>query len=92
MSYDKLLQQPNSGFKRVTRWNKCLSKPKLLLKSPCLNHLVELSFEGVNGLFVLAFKDDAQKTSKKIYFLPDVEIKDHNVMIDGKNFFDQPIS
>ena len=25
------------------------------------------------------------------YYLPKVEIKDYNVMIDGKNFFDQPI-
>ena len=24
------------------------------------------------------------------YFLSKVEIKDYNVMIDGKNFFDQP--
>ena len=25
------------------------------------------------------------------YYLPTVEIKDYNVMIDGRNFFDQPI-
>ena len=25
------------------------------------------------------------------YFFPNVEIKDYNVMIDGKNFFDQPV-
>ena len=25
------------------------------------------------------------------YFLPTVEIKDYNVMIDGQNFFDQPV-
>ena len=25
------------------------------------------------------------------YFLPKVKIKDYNVMINGKNFFDQPI-
>ena len=27
----------------------------------------------------------------KQYFLPTVEIKDYNVRIDGKNFFDQPV-
>ena len=32
-----------------------------------------------------------QRTSNKIYYLPNVEIKDYNVMIDGKNFFDQPV-
>ena len=26
------------------------------------------------------------------YYLPKVEIKDYNVMIDGKNVFDQPIN
>ena len=25
------------------------------------------------------------------YYLPNVEIKDYNVMIDGKNFFDRPV-
>ena len=55
-----------------------------------MNHLVEPSFQRVNKLFVLAFEDDTQRTSRKRY-LPNVEIKDYNVMIDGKNVFDQPI-
>ena len=40
---------------------------------------------------MLAFEDDAQRTSNKKYYIPNVEIKDYNVMKDGKNFFDQPI-
>ena len=63
----------------------------MLAQNPNLNHLVEPSFQGVNRLFVLAFEDDGQRTSRKRYYLPNVEIKDYNVMIDGKNFFDQPI-
>ena len=39
----------------------------------------------------MAFENDAQRTSNKRYFIPNVEIKDYNVMIDGKNFFDQPV-
>ena len=39
----------------------------------------------------MAFENDAQWTSNKRYYLPNVEIKDYNVLIDGKNFFDQPI-
>ena len=31
-----------------------------------------------------------QRTSNKLY-LPNVETKDYNVMIEGKNFFDQPV-
>ena len=87
----KLLTQLKSGFKRTINWNKYLSKPELLGQNPNLNHLVEPSFQGINRLFVLAFENDAQRTSNKRYYLPNVEIKDYNVMIDGKNFFDQPI-
>ena len=87
----KLLPQLKSGFKRAISWNKYLAKPELLAQNANLNHLIEPSFQGVNRLFVLAFEDDAQRISNKRYYIPNVEIKDYNVMIDGKNFFDQPI-
>ena len=80
----KLLPQLKSGFKRTISWNKYLSKPELLAQNPNLNHLIEPRFQGVNRLFVLAFQDDAQRTSNKRYYLPNVEIKDYNIMIDGK--------
>ena len=75
-----------TGFKRTISWNKYLEKPELLAKNANLNHLIEPSFQGVNRLFVLAFEDDAQRMSRKRYYIPNVEIKDCNVMIDGKNF------
>ena len=87
----KLHQQLKSGFKRVISWNKYLSKPALLGRDPNLNHLVEPSFQGVNRLFVLAFKNDEQRTLHSGYYLPSVELKDYNMMIRGENFFDQPI-
>ena len=87
----KLLQQLKSGFKRVINWNKYLSKPELIRRNLNLNHLVEPSFQGVNRLFVLAFEGDTQRTSHSGYYLPNVEIKDYNIMINGENFFDQPI-
>ena len=87
----KLSQQLKSGFKRVINWNIYLSKPELLAQNPNLNHLVEPSFQGVNRLFVLAYKSDTQRTNAKGYYLPNVEIKDYNIMINGENYFDQPI-
>ena len=87
----KLLQQQIPGFKSVINWNKYLSKPELLAQNPSLNYLIEPSFQGVNSPFVLTFENDTQRTSSKGYHLPNVEIKDYNVMINGKNFFDQPI-
>ena len=86
----KLLQQLKS-FKRTVSWNKHLTKPELLAQNANLNHVIEPTFQGVNRLFVLAFENDAQRTSHKKCYLPNVEIKNYNVMIDGKNFFDQPI-
>ena len=37
----------------------------------------------------MAFENDAQRASNKRYYMSNVEIKDYNVMADGKNFFDQ---
>ena len=83
----KLLPQLKSGFNKIINWNKYLTKPELLRRNPNLNYLVEPSFQGVNRLFVLAFENDTQKTSSKRYYLPNVEIKNYNVMIDGKKRF-----
>ena len=87
----KFLQQLKSGFKRVINWSKYLSKPELLAHNPNLNYLVEPRFQGVNRLFVLAFENDDDRTSDDQYYLPTVEIKDYNIMINGENVFDQPI-
>ena len=88
----KLLQQLNSGFKRVISRNKYLSKPKLLRgPDPNLNHLVKPSFQRVNRLFVLAFENDTERTSHSGYYLPNVELKGYNIIFNGENCFDQPI-
>ena len=87
----KLLLQLKSVFKGTVSWNKYLSKPELLPQNPRLNHLIEPGFQGVNRLFVLAFEDDAHRISNTRYYLPIVETKDYNIMIVGKNFFDQPV-
>ena len=87
----KLSPQLKSGFKGTISWNKQQANPELLARNANLNYLIEPSFRGVNRLFVLAFEDDAQRTSNKRYYIPNIEVKDYNVAIDGKTFFDQPI-
>ena len=87
----KLLAQLKPGFIRTMNWNKYTPKLELLAQNLSFNYLVEQSFQGLNRLLVLAFKNDAEITSNKIYYLPIVKIKNYNIMIDGKDFFDQPI-
>ena len=72
---EKLLQQLVSDFKRVINWNKYSSKPALLAQNPNLNYLIELSFQGVNKLFVFAFEDDEQRKVHSGYCLPNVTDK-----------------
>ena len=47
--------------------------------------------QGVNRLFVLAFENDTQRTSHSGYYLPNVKLRDSNIMINGENIFDQPV-
>ena len=41
---------------------------------------------------VLSFENEDDRISQSTYYLPKAEIKDYNVINDGKNFFDQPIN
>ena len=88
----KLLQQLKSGFKRTINWNKYESSVKAFAQKWYLNYLINPSFEGVIKLFVLSFENEDDRRSHSTYYLPKVEIKNYNVMIDGRNFFDQPIN
>ena len=45
----------------------------------------------MNKIFVLSFENEDDGTSDSNHHLPKIEIH-NNVMIDGKNFFDQPIN
>ena len=88
----KVLQQLKFGFKRTINWNKYESNIKAFAQNRYLNHLINPSFQGVNRLFVLSFENENDRTSHSTYYLLREEIKDYNVMIDGKNLFDQPIN
>ena len=56
-----------------------------------LNFLIDPTFTKVNRLFVLSFANKDDRTSFSKYYTPRVEIKDFNVLIDDKSFFDIPI-
>ena len=90
---EKLLQQLKSGFKKTNSWNKYESSIKAFAQNRYLNYLINPSFQGVNRLyFALPFKNENDRTLHSTYYLSKIEIKDYNVMIDGRNIFDQPIN
>ena len=95
----KLLEQLKSGFKRTVKWNKYRSQMTIQSQNNNLNYLIDPTFTNVNRLFVLSFQRIAgeNNTTKDYrdsfshYYVPNVEIKDFNVLIDGKSFFDLPV-
>ena len=95
----KLLEQLKTGFKRTIKWNKYRSQMTVQPRNNNLNYLIDPTFTNVNRLFVLSFQRIAgeNNTTKDYrdsfshYYVPNVEIKDFNVLIDGKSFFDLPV-
>ena len=96
-----LTKQLNKGLKRSVYWNSYETKPaQVIEKGKNLYKLLNASFQGVKRLFFLAYfiaaGNDADqevgiKDNRK-YFLPRGKIKNYNVLIDGRNFYDQPIN
>ena len=88
---NKLLEQLKTGFKRTIKWNKYKSEMSNQTRNNNLNYLIDPTFTNVNRLFVLSFENETDRTSFSKYYVPKVEIKDFNVLIVGKPFFEIPI-
>ena len=88
---NKLLEQLKAGFKRTIKSNKYRSEMSNQTKKNSLNYLIDPTFTKVNRLFVLAFENEDDRTSFSKHYVPKVEIKDVNVLIDGKPFFEIPV-
>ena len=89
----------DEGFKRSVYWNEYQSKieTKTADNNNVTRFPVDASFQGVNRFFVLAFdntnndNNKVERDSHRKYFLPRVNITNYNVLIDGRNFYDQSI-
>ena len=68
-----------------------LAKRTNQVQNRYLDFLIDSSFQGVNRIFVFSLKDDDGRERHKQYYLSTVEIKDYNVMIDGRSFFDSQL-
>ena len=88
----KLLTNLKSGFKRQIIWNKYRSQMTAEAINNNLNILIDPTFTIVNRLFVLAYgQNNNDKQSFSRFYLPNVMVKDYNVIIDKLAFFDLPI-
>ena len=90
----KFLENIKQGFKRTILWNKYRSEITTQTKNNNLDYLIDPTFRNINRLFALSFKnsnDDPTRDSFDDYYIPLVEIKDFNALIDNKPFFDQPV-
>ena len=80
------------------KWNRYRSQMTIQNNNNNLNYLIDPTFRNVNRLFVLSFERIEENNVKKDYrdcflhyYLPKIQIKDCNVLIDGKSFFDLPV-
>ena len=88
----KLPNLLSKGFKRSVYWNEYKTKSDNKNTTNEFRFFLESNFVGVNRLFVLVYanQDAASKRFKaRSYYLSKGIIKNYNVIINGKNFYDQ---
>ena len=95
------IEQQNKGFQRSIYWNEYKTK-ELVIEDADANNFkyiaLDPSFQGVDRLFVVAYNklaaaNDNQfnRNSQQVYYLPRNDLNKYNVIIDGRNFYDNPI-
>ena len=87
----KLLEQSRTGFKRTIKRNKYRSEMTNETKNNNLDYLIDPTFTKANRLCVLSFENEKDRTSFSKYYVPNVQEKDFNVLINGKSFFEIPM-
>ena len=90
------IAQKDKKFQRSIYWNEY--KTKEINENADANVFkyinLDPSFQGVNRLFVMAYnRANGQPTrnGQQKYYLPRTDLKKYNVIIDGRNFYDNPI-
>ena len=90
------IKQQNKGFQRSIYWNEY--KTKEINEDADANVFkyinLDPSFQGVNRLFVMAYNranGHPTRNGQQKYYLPRIDLEKYNVIIDGRNFYDNPI-
>ena len=86
------IEQQNKGVQRSIYWNEYKTKKinenvfKYINLDPC--------FQGANRLFLTAYNSangQPTRNGQRKYYLPRIDLNKYNVIIDGRNFYDNPI-
>ena len=90
------IEQQNKGFQRSIYWKEYKTKEINETADGNVFKYINLdpSFQGVNRLFVMAYnRENGQPTinGQRKYYLPRIDLEKYNVVIDGRNFYDNAI-
>ena len=90
------IEQQNKGFQRSIYWNEYKTKEQIGNANANSPKYISLdnSFQGVNRLVITAYnRVDGQPTrnGQRKYYLPRIDLNRYNVIIDGRNLYDNPI-
>ena len=89
------IEQQNKGFQRSIYLNEY--KTKEINENAAANVFKYINldpFQGVDRLFVIAYNrvdDQPNRDDQRKYYLPRIDLNKYNVIIDGRNFYDNPI-
>ena len=91
------IDQQNKGFQRSIYWNEYKTKEQNEDADANVYKYtnLDLSFQGVNRLFVMAYgranNNQPTRNGRRKYYLPRIDLEKYNVIIDRRNFYDNPI-
>ena len=97
------IEQQNKGFQRSIYWNEYKTKEQTEDANANATKYINLdpyfqAFQGVSRLFVMAYNrlaaasdNQFNRNSQQKYYLPRNDLSKYNVIIDGRNFYDNPI-
>ena len=94
------IEQQNKRFQRSIYWNEYKTKELNVTvnndnPANAVRYInLDPSFQGVNRLFVMAYNSvngQPTRNGQRKYFLSRIDLNKYNVIIDGRNFYDNPI-
>ena len=74
-TYNNLLEQLKTGFKKTIKWNKYRSEMSNQTKNNNLNYLIDPTFTNVNRSFVLSFENEDDKMLRYFNFEPSLKLR-----------------